>query len=378
MEDIIPPSPEKIPLSRTLPLTRSNDIAQQEGETSNAELLADDHHQESAGSSDDEEDVEEEDEEEDEDWSKSELEEEPEEYATLQELYQRQKKGQTLLLMFFRHLQDINGGACKERQAMLHAQNVRKINQALDANGQDHDIECLVKDGGSSMWRNWAKPLLDNKSKRPGTIKSYFCSVAKFLDFILDHTRNEVEGMPEILEDSLRGVEQVLPRIRSWSSSINKLYATDLWSKILKDRSEPISPQNVEDMTGTKVATEAMSLLKKSQVAKVNDKEFVAIRDFLIARLQLENGQRPGLIESATLEEFQRAKRQKTGYIMHVAGHKNARLGPAPMYMSNNLYSNIKLYISHVRPSFADQKAKKCLSKPTAVQPSKRGRLGSG
>lgn len=126
----------------------------------------------------------------------------------------------------------------------------------------------------------------------------------------------------------------------------------------------------------TKVATEAMSLLKKSQAAKVNEKEFVAIRDFLIARLQLENGQRPRPIESATLEEFQRAEGQKTGYIMHVAGDKNARLGPAPMYMSNNLYSNIRVYIAHVRPLFADQSAQEVFVKTKSGTAFKEGKSG--
>ena len=79
-QDVIPPSPEIIPL--TVPLTRSKETVQQEGETSNAELLAAEQHQESAESSEEdeeedkeEEDEEEEDKEEDEEWSGSELEE---------------------------------------------------------------------------------------------------------------------------------------------------------------------------------------------------------------------------------------------------------------------------------------------------------------
>ena len=59
-----------------------------------------------------------------EDWSESDLDEEPEKFATLKEFYQLEKGANafhSLLVMFFRHLQDLNGGACKERQAMLHA-----------------------------------------------------------------------------------------------------------------------------------------------------------------------------------------------------------------------------------------------------------------
>lgn len=206
---------------------------------------------------------------------------------------------------------------------MLHAQNVCKLKQSLDPSGQDKDIECLVKDDGSFMWRRWAKPVPDSKTRRPGTVKSYFCSVTKFLDFILDHTGNEVEGMPAISDDSLKRGALVLPRVKPWGSSITKMYAADTWSKILQDRQESINPESVEDMVETKTATEAISVLKKSQVEKVDNKEFVKIRDFLIARLKLENGQRPGPLESATIPEFSREEQTKTGYIMHVAGHKN-------------------------------------------------------
>ena len=79
-EGVIPPSPEIIPLTRTVPLTRSKETVEQEGETSNAELLAAEQHKESADSSEEdeeedkeEEDEEEEDEEEDKEWSGSEL-----------------------------------------------------------------------------------------------------------------------------------------------------------------------------------------------------------------------------------------------------------------------------------------------------------------
>lgn len=38
---------------------------------------------------------------------------------------------------------------------------------------------------------------------------------------------------------------------------------------------------------------------------------------------------------------------------MHGPAHKNAQSGPAPLYMCNSLYRNIKANITHVRPLFA-------------------------
>ena len=105
-----------------------------------------------------EEQLEDEDDEEEEMSDDFYLDEEPSKVTSLKEYYQQAAEGkttiETLLIMFCRHLQDINGGACNERQAILHAQNVRKIHQALDPKGNDKDIESVVKDGGTFIWRN--------------------------------------------------------------------------------------------------------------------------------------------------------------------------------------------------------------------------------
>ncbi|KAJ7386031.1 hypothetical protein OS493_012364 [Desmophyllum pertusum] len=306
------------------------------------------------------------------------LEEEALNFESLTDYYKRavgKNTFDTLVILFCQHLQDINGGACKERQAILHAQNVRKIKESLDPKELDQDVESLVKDGDSFIWRHWAKPLLDNKSKRPGTIRAYFCSVAKFFEFILDHTDHGVDGMPDILEDSLQRVQKILPRVRAWGSSINKLYVHEKWSKVLEDRQNSLKPENVEDMMATEAALKAIAFLKKSDVEAVSDKEFVAIRDFLIARIQLENGQRPGPIETAMVEDFQKAEQQKQGYIMLVVKHKTARAGPAPLYMSNNLYSNVKTYVSNVRPLFVAKNEKALFIKKDG-KPFQAGTIG--
>ena len=244
--------------------------------------------QESEVEDENEEQLEDEDDEEEEMSDDFYLDEEPTKFSSLKEYYQQAAEGkttlETLLIIFCRHLQDINGGACNEKQAMLHAQNVRKIHEALDPKRQDKDIESLVKDGGTFIWRNWAKPLLDSKKKRHGTIRSYFCSVAKFCEFIIDNTENKVEGLSDLSQDTLKHVNSILPQAK--------------------------------------------------------------------ARLQLKNRQRLGLLEAATLKHFECAEQQKDGYVMHVPAHKNARSGPAPLYTCNSLYSNIKAYITHLRPLF--------------------------
>ena len=108
-ENIIPPSP----------------AAKEDDEGSEIVEEAEDDEEEDDDDDDDDDDDEnrsEEEEEDEEDWSEEDLDEEPGKFASLKEFYKAGKGANTfdtLLVMFFRHLQDLNGGACKERQAML-------------------------------------------------------------------------------------------------------------------------------------------------------------------------------------------------------------------------------------------------------------------
>ena len=74
--------------------------------------------------------------------------------------------------------------------------------------------------------------------------------------------------------------------------------------KKLDDKAKAVRPLNIKDMVPTQTAQQAISLIKKAKVEEVTQKEFLAIRDFLIARLELENAQRPGPIETVTVKHF--------------------------------------------------------------------------
>ena len=115
-----------------------------------------DEHEDEDDDEDDEKECEEKDEEwEDEDEDKNE--EQSEKFAIIKEYYTTAKPTllfDKLLILFFHQLQDISGGACKESQAIIHVQNVKKVKEAFDHKSEDKDIKSLVKDGGSHIWRN--------------------------------------------------------------------------------------------------------------------------------------------------------------------------------------------------------------------------------
>ena len=129
---------------------------------------------------------------EDEDWEEEEDEErldadsEFEDDNILLAFYRRSKQPKAVqdkfLLTFCNHLMGLDGGHVKERHAIHHAQNVRMIMTALDP--LSDDLECLFEEGGLAISKKWATPILQNKEKKLGTVKTYLTSVAKFFTFL--------------------------------------------------------------------------------------------------------------------------------------------------------------------------------------------------
>lgn len=111
----------------------------------------------------------------------------------------------------------------------------------------------------------------------------------------------------------------------------------------------------IQEMMDTKPAMEAMRYLTLCYNKQPTEKMFLSIRDFLLARLEIENFQQPGPFETATLQEFQLAKKVDGKMVMNVSRHKTSKAGPAPITMCDNTYSNVKAYVQYVRCHFENE-----------------------
>ena len=226
----------------------------------------------------------------------------------------------------------------------------------MDPKGEDEHVESIARNGGIDVWKIWAKPLLDTKKSRPGTIKTYLTSLAKFCEFIADQTKHNVSGFPTIEESQLQARTNVVSRFRAMSSSISKIYKFEKWEKQLEDEETAIDPVVAEEIMDTEPAKDAIKQLQLSfSDDKPTEAQFLSIRDFLIARIALENCQRPGPLENATLVDLQRVKKVDNRFVMRISKHKTSQSGPAPITVSENLMTNLEAYIKNVRPHFAKE-----------------------
>ena len=85
---------------------------------------------------------------------------------------------------FFAYLGLPNAGYKKEAQRLQHASQAKLLLQALEP--QKDDLECIGADNGDAVWVRWVDRHLKAKSKAPGTLISYLCSLEMFLTYITD------------------------------------------------------------------------------------------------------------------------------------------------------------------------------------------------
>ena len=254
------------------------------------------------------------------------------------------------LLGFYDFLQTLSGKALSPKHARQHNRQIHLMLQQIDP---DYDsLDCLVHQQASAVWK-WAKPLLDSKQKRPGTIISYLTSLEKFYKFArdkqYDNDDNFILSSPT-LEQIIRNSEQMTSR----RAVVRKNYNTKERHRRLKEMKTRITVEDVADIDSTEPATRALGLLKEAPKRKISPQEFCVVRDYLVASLELQNGQRPGPLETLTMQDYEdRETDQATGTVtVHAPCHKRSIGGPAPIAMSRSLAKKVSIYVEHVRSIF--------------------------
>lgn len=186
-------------------------------------------------------------------------------------------------------------------------------------------------------------------------MRTYLVSLAKFCEFVVDHIVHKVSGFPTVSDDIVNRASSVSARFKGMCSSIRKEYVHAKWERQMGEEDNALPVSVIQEMMDTKPAIEAIRYLTLSYHQPATEKMFIAIRDFILARLEIENCQRPGTLETATLTKFKRARKVDGKTVLKVARRKTSKAGPAQITMSDNTYSNVKAYVKHVRIHYAKQ-----------------------
>lgn len=178
------------------------------------------------------------------------------------------------------------GGCKKERQSILETQHVRKVHDLLDQQKKDETIESLLQDGGLEVWKQWVRPMLDNKKIRVGSAKAYLSSLSKFCEFIVDHHENEVRDFLKVPSEIIKKVQAVAKHFKGTMSAVTKQYGYTKWDREMEEEDRAVPVSVIENIMETEAAKEAHRFLTHTA-----NEMFLSIRDYIIARLEVENCQ---------------------------------------------------------------------------------------
>lgn len=257
---------------------------------------------------------------------------------------------QQWLVGYYHYLQSLSGKALSHRHSEQHVRQVYLMLTAIDPRGVD--IIAITDSQGSRVWQ-WAKPLLEEKKKRPGTIISYLTSLEKFFKFAEDvqHDRNPLYYLEKQIIESIK---RVISNISAWRSVVRKQYKTDEWRRQLREMRERVRPDDIVDLDETEPAKNAKDLLEKAPYKQLTPSDYCVVRDYLIASLEMQNGQRPGPLETIIMEDYNNTEVDPVSgtTTIYAPDHKTSTSGPAPISMSKALSKKMATYVQHVRTIF--------------------------
>ena len=242
---------------------------------------------------------------------------------------------------FLEHLLTSDGG---HRESKSSLQTVTEVKTVLTYLGNNF-ADLLDRRKVRSFFHNY----FDLKRK-PGTSKHYISSLISFMDYGIS---DEL-----IISDECNEQKFIAMRLRlcQWRKSYEKLIDNQKWMDEEDLMEVLITPEQIAVFQQGVEARSAVKLL--GQVSSdpsfvPTTLEFTKIRDYILTTLALLNAHRSGVSANMTMDEFKRAKHEKTAdkWIISVRKHKTYRKhGPAVVCLPSHEYNILCCYVDKIRP----------------------------
>ena len=203
--------------------------------------------------------------------------------------------------------------------------------------GSDFKLNELMD--ADSILENWLTPF--REAWQPGTVRSYLGSLASFCRFLLARSSFNTVA-----------INNYLQRIGVWSRSLRKrsnIRQTEVAAQALENL---ITPNKISTVLSSTHVRNVEFLLNNPDIDNFNIEDFFNIRDYLMFRLILANGQRSGDLKNITGQEFATGVLTDAGLTVRERRHKTAQQGPATLYFSSQLVKFFNTYLT-VRSSIA-------------------------
>lgn len=260
---------------------------------------------------------------------------------------------------FHKFLLHVEGGALSDEQALIHVRQVHKVLEHLDPGGID--LACLERNQSLDVWDKFASPMMQSKALTGNTMKLYIRSLEMFIKFI----RSDLFVKIPLPSEQKFKIEKLLERLPNYRSTIHRRTASQSTTRKVEETFSRLTTDDLQDLEKTEQGKSAIKLIGQATEGHVLDMtEFATVRDYLLVTVLIENGSRPGPLETAKVSRFERATfvESEEKYTILVDEHKTTRhQGPAELTVDKRIYSYLKIFVNYIRPAFVDSAAEDAL-----------------
>ena len=212
---------------------------------------------------------------------------------------------------FFQYLGLPDAGYQKESQRLQHASQIKILLETLAPD--EDDLECLGAENGDAVWVRWVDPHLQNKSKAPGTLTSYLTSLQMFLTYLTGRKYHpmSMSSLSPFLKDIFI---QMIPALKGWRAYIDSFSQDSQLRKYIAECDALIINEDIARLTRSKPYLEGASIIDLADTgATITRRQFTLVSDYLLCRLTLATGTRPGALNNVLplgLRDVQGERRQ--------------------------------------------------------------------
>ena len=259
---------------------------------------------------------------------------------------------QRWLCGFFKYLALPDAGHRKRQQRIQHASQMQLLLEAMAP--EEDSLECLGEDNGDSVWLRWVEKHLQEHTKAPGTLASYLTSLQLLLTFVTGR-KYDPQSMPPLSSTLRQTFADVIPALRGWRACKDSFTQDSQMRKYIAECDSLITIDEVKKLRTSKPFVDGATVMKKAEMGgKLSLREFTLVRDYLLCRLTLATGTRPGALNNVLLSDYETSRVSEGNRIMLVPKHKRTKDGPAMLGMDAAMQADMATYVTRIRPAFAN------------------------
>ena len=219
---------------------------------------------------------------------------------------------------------------------------------------EDDDLECLGEDNGDSVWLRWVEKHLQDNSKAPGTLASYLTSLQMFLTFVSGR-KYDPKSMPPLSPTLKQTFLDTIPALRGWRACVDSFTQDSQLRKYIAECDSLITIKEVKKLRNSKPYVEGAAVMKKAEKGgNLSLRDYTLARDYLLCRLTLATGTRPGALNNVLLTDYETSRVSEGNWIILVPKHKRTKEGPAMLGMDAAMQEDMATYVTKIRPAFTN------------------------